>query len=212
MRFRRDGIEQDDEDVHIVNERRLTDIIGDVGRKLPTGRSRNDQVAVDMKVCVKKAIEEIVKSLLKVVVRKALRQCHNTGPARVRAFKRNFKILASSISSIQSLASLSWIFPAFSDCERLKQLFDRVDVMPLGSGALGGNPLNIDREQMAKILSFKSATRNSMNAVSDRDSVGEIAKSKRQHNTQGFLFSRIQLCLDFDFNSSHSIVWIFNSV
>lgn len=67
-------LREDDEDVHSVNERRLTDIIGDVGRKLHTGRSRNDQVAVDMKLWMKKAIKEIVdevKTLLKVIARKA---------------------------------------------------------------------------------------------------------------------------------------------
>lgn len=70
-------LNEDDEDVHSVNERRLTEIIGDVGRKLHTGRSRNDQVALDMKLWVKKAIEEIideVKALLKVFVTKALKE------------------------------------------------------------------------------------------------------------------------------------------
>jgi argininosuccinate lyase len=60
-----------------------------------------------------------------------------------------------------------------ADCDRLKQLMERVDVMPLGSGALCGNPFEIDREKLAEILDFKSITRNSMNAVSDRDFVGK---------------------------------------
>lgn len=72
-------LNDDDEDVHSVNERRLTEIIGDVGRKLHTGRSRNDQVAVDMKLWVKKAINEVlddVKNLLKVVIQKAEDHIH----------------------------------------------------------------------------------------------------------------------------------------
>lgn len=61
-----------------------------------------------------------------------------------------------------------------SDCERLKQLLDRVDVMPLGSGAIAGNPFEINRERLANLLGFKSMTKNSMNAVADRDFVGEF--------------------------------------
>lgn len=61
-----------------------------------------------------------------------------------------------------------------SDCDRLKQLLERVDFMPLGSGAIAGNPFEIDRQKLANLLGFKSITRNSMNAVSDRDFVGKI--------------------------------------
>lgn len=68
---------------------------------------------------------------------------------------------------------LSYGFFLQSDCDRLKQLLDRVDVMPLGSGAIAGNPFDIDREKLAKILGFNSVTQNSMNAVSDRDFVGK---------------------------------------
>lgn len=64
-----------------------------------------------------------------------------------------------------------------SDCERLKQLLSRVDVMPLGSGAIAGNPFDIDREELARLLGFAAITRNSMNAVSDRDFVGELMQS-----------------------------------
>lgn len=84
--------------------------------------------------------------------------------------------------------------------------------MPLGSGAIAGNPFDIDREKLAKILGFKSATKNSMNAVSDRDFVGETSQSRLKLNTKDFLFSRVQLRLDFDFNSSQSIIRGFNFV
>jgi argininosuccinate lyase len=66
-----------------------------------------------------------------------------------------------------------------ADCERLQQLLERVDVMPLGSGAIAGNPFKIDRAHLASILGFKSMTRNSMNAVGDRDFVGESLASFR---------------------------------
>ena len=60
-----------------------------------------------------------------------------------------------------------------SDCDRWKQLLERADVMPLGSGAIAGNPFNIDREKLARILGFQKITLNSMNGVSDRDFVGK---------------------------------------
>lgn len=69
-----------------------------------------------------------------------------------------------------------------SDCDRLKQLLDRVDVMPLGSGAIAGNPFDIDREKLAKILGFKAVTQNSMNAVSDRDFVGKHRCARLKSN------------------------------
>lgn len=112
-------LRDDDEDVHSVNERRLTEIIGDVGRKLHTGRSRNDQVAVDMKLWMKQAIREVldeVKSLLKVIVTKAERHIDVLMPGythlQVRTpfvremFIQLTRVPASATCSIQPLASL----------------------------------------------------------------------------------------------------------
>lgn len=69
---------------------------------------------------------------------------------------------------------LSYGFFLQSDCDRLQQLLNRIDVMPLGSGAIAGNPFNINREKLASILGFAKITQNSMNAVSDRDFVGNL--------------------------------------
>lgn len=65
-----------------------------------------------------------------------------------------------------------------SDCERLQQLGERVDIMPLGSGAISGNPFDINREKLASALGFRAVTKNSMNAVSDRDFVGTVWLNK----------------------------------
>jgi len=162
-------LRDDDEDVHSVNERRLIEFIGDVGRKIHTGRSRNDQVVLDMKLWMKKAINEVlieIKYLLKVVIKKAEEKIHVIMPGYTHMQR------AQPVRFSHWL--LSYGFSLQSDCDRLKQFLERVDVMPLGSGALAGNPFDIDRSKLAKLLGFKSTTQNSMNAVGDRDFVVEF--------------------------------------
>ncbi|CAG9798630.1 unnamed protein product [Chironomus riparius] len=162
-------LRDDDEDVHSVNERRLTEIIGEIGKKIHTGRSRNDQVALDMKMWMKKAILDILdifRNFLGVLVMKA---------------DENIDILMPGYTHLQRAQPirfshwlLSYGFFLQNDCDRLKQLFERVDVLPLGSGAISGNPFNINRTELASLLDFKNVTMNSMNAVSDRDYICEF--------------------------------------
>ncbi|CRL01038.1 CLUMA_CG014502, isoform A [Clunio marinus] len=165
-------LRDNDEDIHSVNERRLIEIVGDVGRKLHTGRSRNDQVVLDMKLWMKKSVIEIVediKCLIKVFIRKA---------------EDKIKVIMPGYTHLQRAQPVRfshWLlahgFFLESDCDRLKQLLERVDVMPLGSGALAGNPFKINRDKLAKLLGFSKITNNSMNAVSDRDFVGNLMKN-----------------------------------
>jgi argininosuccinate lyase len=162
-------LKDDDEDVHSVNERRLIEIIGEVGRKIHTGRSRNDQVALDMKMWMKDAVKEVLScagNLMEIIIKKSIEKIDVLMPGythlqRAQAVRFSHWLLAHG-------------FSLQSDCERLKQLQESVDVMPLGSGAIAGNPFNVDREKLAKLLGFKKTTQNSMFAVSDRDFVGSI--------------------------------------
>ncbi|XP_054744814.1 argininosuccinate lyase [Anastrepha obliqua] len=155
-----------DEDVHTVNERRLTELIGDVGKRLHTGRSRNDQVITDMKLWLRRGIRETVAGLLAVI-----------GAAVAQAHK-NLGVLMPGYTHLQRAQAvqfshwmLSHAFALQADCQRLLELKERANLLPLGSGALAGNPLGVDREWLAKRLNFAGVTPNSMHAVGDRDFV-----------------------------------------
>nr|XP_036226553.1 argininosuccinate lyase-like isoform X1 [Bactrocera oleae] len=155
-----------DEDVHTVNERRLTELIGDVGKRLHTGRSRNDQVITDMKLWLRRGIRETLVGLLAVI------------EASVVQAKKNLGALMPGYTHLQraqpvqfSHWMLSHAFALQADCQRLLELKERANLLPLGSGALAGNPLGVDREWLAKRLNFAGVTPNSMHAVGDRDFV-----------------------------------------
>ncbi|KAL7283526.1 hypothetical protein ACG7TL_002960 [Trametes sanguinea] len=143
-------IHADDEDIHTANERRLTELIGPLGGKLHTGRSRNDQVATDMRLWLLgevRAVEKGLKDLIRVMVERA---------------DKEKDILMPGYTHLQA------------DLERLQQLIPRISVLPLGSGALAGNPFAVDREFLAKELGFQSVAENSMYGVSDRDFIVEF--------------------------------------
>ncbi|CAD7000542.1 unnamed protein product [Ceratitis capitata] len=155
-----------DEDVHTVNERRLTELIGDVGKKLHTGRSRNDQVITDMKLWLRRGIRETVADLCAVI------------EVTLEQAKKNLDVLMPGYTHLQraqpvlfSHWMLSHAFALQADCQRLLELKTRANVLPLGSGALAGNPLGVDRVWLAKRLGFAGVTPNSMHAVGDRDFV-----------------------------------------
>ncbi|CAO1336742.1 unnamed protein product [Diamesa serratosioi] len=159
----------DDEDVHSVNERRLIEIIGDVGRKLHTGRSRNEQVVVDMKLWMKDAIKkllEVLSTLLETFVIQSEKHIDVIMPGYTH------------LQRAQPVRFSHWLlahgFFLNSDCDRLIQLFERVNVLPLGSGAIAGSPFNINRKRLAELLGFKEISNNSMNVVADRDFVVEF--------------------------------------
>lgn len=159
----------DDEDVHTANERRLTEMIGDVGRKLHVGRSRNEQTAVDVKLWMKKSIGNllgILKCLINTIIEVAEKHVEVLMPGYTHLQR------AQPVRYAHWLLSHAFFFQ--SDARRLMNLLESLDYCPLGSGAIAGNPFEIDRKKLASILGFKGLTPNSMFAVSDRDFVIEF--------------------------------------
>jgi argininosuccinate lyase len=153
-----------DEDIHLAIERRLIAIIGDAGRKLHTARSRNDQVALDLRLYLRDEIGEVEKRIA------ALRG------ALIRVARRNIDTVMPGYTHLQraqpvSLAHhlLAYVEMLDRDRERMRQARERTDVMPLGAGALAATTLPIDRRMVARELGFRRIARNSMDAVSDRD-------------------------------------------
>ncbi|KAF9456521.1 argininosuccinate lyase [Collybia nuda] len=162
-------IQADDEDIHTANERRLSELIGPLGGKLHTGRSRNDQVATDMRLWLleeAKDIEQGLKGLIRVLVERADKEKDILLPGYTH-LQRGQPIRWSHLL-------LSHAFSFSSDLQRLKQLIPRVSVSPLGCGALAGNPFVVDREFLAKELGFQSVAENSMWGVGDRDFIVEF--------------------------------------
>jgi argininosuccinate lyase len=156
------------EDIHMAVESRLIEIIGDVGRKLHTARSRNDQVALDMRLFTKEAIADTLDSI------KAFQQ------ALLDVAEINIKVIIPGYTHLQVAQPvllahhlLAYFEMLQRDSERFADCLKRVDVMPLGSGALAGVAYDIDRDFVAKELGFNAISRNSMDAVSDRDFVLE---------------------------------------
>ncbi len=156
------------EDIHMAIEARLIEKIGDVGGKLHTARSRNDQVALDMRLYVKEAIVNTVggiKGLQRVLLDRA-----EAGMDIVIPGYTHLQIAQPVLLAHHLLAYFEMLQ---RDVERFAQAFGRADVMPLGSGALAGVTFKVDREYIARELGFKQITRNSLDAVADRDFVLE---------------------------------------
>ncbi|MFN2531999.1 MAG: argininosuccinate lyase [Pyrinomonadaceae bacterium] len=152
------------EDIHSFVEARLIELIGEPARKLHTGRSRNDQVATDLRLWVRDAIQ-----LLQGSVTEAQRALLDFAEAN-----RNLVIPGyTHLQRAQPVLLAHWCLAYFEmlvrDVERFKDLGKRVDVLPLGSAALAGTSFPVDREQLARTLGFAAVSRNSMDAVSDRD-------------------------------------------
>ena len=152
------------EDVHMNIERRLFETVGEVAGKLHTARSRNDQVALDMRMYAKQVNSDTLVSLhrlMDVLVTKA-----QTGSDVVMPGYTHMQRAQPVLYAHHMLA----YFEMFArDTERFRQAYTRADVMPLGSGALAGVPYPVDREFVARELGFTAVTSNSMDAVSDRD-------------------------------------------
>ena len=153
-----------DEDIHTAVERRLVELIGPVGGKLHTGRSRNDQVATDFRLWVMEAIIDVQTGLQEV-------QAALIG----RAESEQGLILPgyTHLQRAQPILFSHWwlghFWPLQRDLQRLSDLQKRAAVLPLGSAALAGTPFAIDRQALAEDLGFTSASPNSLDAVSDRD-------------------------------------------
>lgn len=158
-----------DEDIHMAVEKRLTQIIGDVGKKLHTARSRNDQVATDLRLYARDEIATLQKLLLdlqNVLVAQAEKHTETLMPGYTHLQRAQPVLLAHHLLAYQQMFS--------RDFERLTDLLKRVNVMPLGSGALAGTPQPIDRTVTAELLNFPKISENSLDAVSDRDYVVEF--------------------------------------
>ena len=156
------------EDIHMNIESRLIEKIGDAGAMLHTARSRNDQIALDMRLFTREAINETIAGL------KALQK------ALLDLAEANMGVSIPGYTHLQRAQPvlLAHHFLAYfemyqRDIERFQQCLERTDVMPLGSGALAGVPYPIDRNSVAKELGFSRVSANSIDAVSDRDFVIE---------------------------------------
>ena len=156
------------EDIHMAIESRLFKLIGDVAGKLHTARSRNDQVALDMRLFTKEAITKTLAQL------KQLQQ------ALISLAEENKGVVMPGYTHLQPAQPvllahylLAYFEMLYRDTERFGDALKRTDVMPLGSGALAGVAYNIDREFIARELGFSQLSHNSMDAVSDRDFVIE---------------------------------------
>lgn len=158
-----------DEDIHTAVERRLTELVGAVGGKLHTGRSRNDQVATDFRLWVLDAIREM--DALVGTFQAALVEQAEQHVDTVMAGYTHLQP-AQPISAAHWLMSFFWMLQR--DRLRLQGAFVRANQSPLGSGALAGTPLALDRLQLAQALGFEGVTQNSLDGVSDRDFVAEV--------------------------------------
>ena len=157
------------EDIHSFVEAHLIERIGDTGKKLHTGRSRNDQVALDMKLYVRDEIREIDKLLYEL-----LSELEVIMEANTDTFMPGFTHLqkAQPITLAHHIGAYFEMFKR--DRLRLKDTYNRLNYCPLGSGALAGTTYPLDREYSASLLDFYGATSNSMDSVSDRDYVIEL--------------------------------------
>lgn len=162
-------IKSGDEDIHTANERRLTEIIGPLGGKLHTGRSRNDQVATDTRLWIVKAEKDILKDMATLL------------QASAEFCEVHIDVLMAGYTHLQPAQPIRfshWLMSHMAalmrDAERLTELVPRANQCPLGAGALAGNAFGVDREFLAKELGFDGVTSNSLDSVCDRDFVAEF--------------------------------------
>ena len=157
------------EDIHSFVEANLIDRIGDVGKKLHTGRSRNDQVALDMKLYVRDEISEIKKLIYQL-----LSTLHNLMKTHIDTYMPGFTHLqkAQPITLAHHFGAYMEMFKR--DYSRLNDIYDRMNFCPLGAGALAGTTYPLDRDLTASLLDFYGPTLNSMDSVSDRDYIIEF--------------------------------------
>ncbi len=162
-------ITEEYEDIHSFVEANLIDRIGDAGKKLHTGRSRNDQVALDMKLYTREEIRQmdaLLKELLEVLLEKMEEHVETYMPGFTHLQKAQPITLAHHFGAY---------FEMFKrDRQRMADILKRMNVCPLGSGALAGTTYPLDRDLTAKLLGFDGPTLNSMDSVADRDYLIEL--------------------------------------
>lgn len=153
-----------DEDIHTAVERRLTEIVGPVGGKLHTGRSRNDQVATDFRLWVMRAVDEVLTHL------------HGLQEVLVERAEADLNIPMPGYTHLQHAQPVTWghwllshFWPLVRDRVRFQQTRTQASVLPLGSGALAGTAYPVDRLALAQALGFAKISQNSLDGVSDRD-------------------------------------------
>ena len=153
-----------DEDIHMNIERRLTQMIGPAGGMLHTARSRNDQVALDMRLFLREEVGSVIDAL------KALQR------ELALAAKRHIDVIMPGYTHLQRAQPVLFAHHLLAyydmfdrDRQRLSESLQRINVLPLGSGALAGTTFPIDRAYVAKLLEFPRVSKNSIDAVSDRD-------------------------------------------
>ena len=164
--------DSDAEDVHHFLERRLVELAGDIGRKLHAGRSRNEQIATDLRLFVRDAIDELqtgVVALVEVIADKA----KSAGSAAMPAH--------THLQAAEPVLVAHWLLTyaemLMRDHSRLRDCRERLNFCPLGSGAVAGATLPLDRKAMAAELGFTAPTPNSMDATSDRDFAIEFVQA-----------------------------------
>ncbi|CDL79271.1 argininosuccinate lyase [Xenorhabdus cabanillasii] len=162
-------LQSDAEDIHSWVEGQLIAKVGDLGKKLHTGRSRNDQVATDLKLWCKSQIADIQQALIKLQQALVI-----TAESNQDAVMPGYTHLQRAQPVTFAHWCLAYAEMLSRDETRLQDTLKRLDVSPLGCGALAGTAYDIDREQLASWLGFASATRNSLDSVSDRDHVLEL--------------------------------------
>jgi argininosuccinate lyase len=161
-----------DEDIHMAIERRLTELIGPLGGKLHTGRSRNDQVALDTRLYVREELGKLIAYLedfQRVLVAK--------GKSNLTVAMPGYTHLQRAQPVLFAHHLLAYVEMIERDKGRYRDASVRVNVMPLGSGALAGTNYPVDRRFTAGLLDFPSVTQNSLDAVSDRDFMIEVASA-----------------------------------
>ncbi|MGE7794698.1 argininosuccinate lyase [Lysinibacillus fusiformis] len=157
------------EDIHLNLEKMLMDLIGPVGGKLHTGRSRNDQVATDMHLFLKKRVQETI-DLIAIFQQTLLVQAEE----HIETIAPGYTHLqrAQPISFAHHLMAYFWMLER--DKQRFTESIKRIDILPLGAGAMAGTTFPIDRLKSAELLGFNDVYANSMDAVSDRDFIVEF--------------------------------------
>ncbi|MGH7961259.1 MAG: argininosuccinate lyase [Candidatus Binatia bacterium] len=158
-----------DEDIHMAIERRLTEKIGSLGGKLHTARSRNDQVLLDVRLYLRDemtTIQQLLRALQRQLARLAKRYSAVVMPGYTHLQRAQPVLLAHHLLAYYEMLG--------RDRERLQQCGERVNVLPLGAGALAGTTLPIDRHHVARLLGFARVSENSLDTVADRDFLVEF--------------------------------------
>jgi argininosuccinate lyase len=157
------------EDIHLNIEKRLIEKIGDVGGKLHTARSRNDQIALDERLYLRREAQDIL-SLIKELAEAFL----NSAEKNIGVITPSYTHLQRAQPVLLSHYLLAYVEMLKRDRDRYIDCIKRINVMPLGAGAVAGTSFSIDREYVAELLGFPQVTRNSIDTVSDRDFIVEF--------------------------------------